>query len=332
MFVFVEDRREIAEAQRMLAETLRAALPNRTTRDIGYPSDTVLGAQIWTDGSYWFRTVRHGDAARPRVLNWFGRTKPTGALHIAVEVNTPIEGRDDMVAGFFAKDSETGTIYLFHSGRVGGGKKGVGKESFLAWVDRPPMTVFDPNGRPRYGILVMPIEGSAAAQAALKYVDDVVAFKEFVGTGGAQTPAFQRVVQGYRDYFDEASGRRTGTRKRRIDYVSRHGDIVRALHDWRSQTLGSLDERMVKSVLLDLGVERSGRLVEAYEVKTSTDRQNLYAAIGQLLVHGGEDGCTKYLVCPDDLSVPADIETTLERLSISRIRVRVSPTKVLVVP
>lgn len=235
-----------------------------------------------------------------------------------------------MVSGFFARNVENGMTYLLHSGRVGGGKKGVGQRTFLAWTDRPPVEVSDRSGRGRRGIVVMPIEGAAVAHSVMRYVDEVAAFKAFVSEGGTETPQFRSRAQGYADYFDEVSGRRIGTRSSKIDYVSRHGDVVRAVQEWRSVTLGPKDGRIVKSVLLDLGVERSGKLVEAYEIKTATSRQNLYAAIGQLLVHGGEAECEKYLVCPSDLPIPDDIAAALQRLSISVLGVQITSTSVLI--
>lgn len=332
MYLLIEDKKEIEGAQRALEHTLRLAFPNKRVRNIGYPSSTVWDAKIHTDEVYWYRTDRITDrldgVSHSRSLNWFGRFKEAGSLHIAVEVNTPLAGRDNMVGGFFVRDAETGMIYLMHSGRVGGGKRGVGQKAFLTWTDRPPEVAIDKEGRERRGIIVMPIEGPAAAQSVMSYVDEVAAFKAFVSEGGVESPQFRDRVLAYADYFDEASGRRRGTRSSKIDYVSRHGDIVRAVREWRNQSLGANDGRIVKSVLLDLGVERSGKLLEAYEIKTSVSRQNLYTAIGQLLVHGGGDECKKYLVYPTDLSIPDDISRALERIGINVLTVMITGTSV----
>ena len=53
-----------------------------------------------------------------------------------------------------------------HFGRVGGGTKGFGKTSFLAWSDHRPINVVDASGGIREGLLVMPIQGFAATRPA----------------------------------------------------------------------------------------------------------------------------------------------------------------------
>ena len=333
MYLLLEDPTAIADAHSALAKTLRQGFPKEIVRDIGYPGGTSRGAVVQTDGAYWFFTADHDRSNRPnpKQWNWFGRVKDGGFLHISVEINTPYSGRNDRIAGFFAKNVETGNVYLFHSGRIGGGKKGIGKFEFLAETNLPLEPVADSNGDIREGILVMPVSGPDAHVGAVSFINTVADFKTFVTAGGAESTQFKLKVNAYRDYYDEASGRRKGKRSGLIDYVSRHGDIVRELFEWRKARLGEHDGRLVKNVLVDLAVEQGGRLTEVYEVKTSTSRTDLYAAIGQLMVHGGGDGCAGFIVYPDALPVPSDIVSAFSRLGIQPLTVRVSKSKVRVV-
>ncbi len=96
---------------------MRKALPKRSHRDIGYPSDTLRDAPISSDGTHWYHTREHRDGRR-RWLNWFGFLAAKRGLQISVEINVPVQGRDDMVSGFFVRDSQTGRTFLAHSGRV----------------------------------------------------------------------------------------------------------------------------------------------------------------------------------------------------------------------
>ena len=67
-----------------------------------------------------------------RYWNAFGimRPDPDKSLQITVEVNPPLEGIERKMGGAFARDPSTGSLYLVHRGRIGGGQKGIGAELF----------------------------------------------------------------------------------------------------------------------------------------------------------------------------------------------------------
>jgi len=98
--------------------------------------------------------------------------------------------------------------------------------------------------------------------------------------------------------------------------------VVDALNLWRAAAKRSKDERIVKDVLIDLGVQVAGHLTEVFEVKTSTARSDLYAGIGQLLVHGSPPKCQKMIVLPNTEPIPPDIEAALLRLNVGVLRFR----------
>ncbi|MFM0619832.1 hypothetical protein PQR37_37895 [Paraburkholderia nemoris] len=116
MFSLLEAKDEVAKAQRKLETTFRRDFPRRAVKNIGYPGGTTFDANVFNDGHYWFWSTDHNDSSvpNPRRLNWFGLFDEDGGLQISVEINTAYEGRNDQVAGFFARDNDTGTIYLLH--------------------------------------------------------------------------------------------------------------------------------------------------------------------------------------------------------------------------
>ena len=66
-----------------------------------------------------------------RYWNAFGKGKPREAniLSTTAEINFPWEGIDRKTGGAFAEDA-WGNIFVIHRGKIGGGKKGVGKSLF----------------------------------------------------------------------------------------------------------------------------------------------------------------------------------------------------------
>ena len=332
MFILLESEDDISKAQQKLEQSIRRAFPKTATKDIGYPGGTNYGAIVFTDGHFWFWS---GDAneeneSSPRRLNWFGLFCEGTGLNISVEVNVPYKGRNGMVAGFFARDNETGSIYLMHSGGVKGGKKGVGRSAFLAWSGERLVQVADSNGGVRDAIVVMPIEGKAAIRSAIRYVDTIARFKQAVRNGETDTPEFKSSQREIEDFFSETSGRRKGKRSEQVDYLSRHGDIVDALYLWRKSK--SRDrERLVKSVFIDLGVSTNSELTEVYEVKTSAARGNVYIAIGQLMTHGISKKCRRIIVLPYKEPIAADLKMALRRLDIERMHFILSDDEAIIV-
>jgi hypothetical protein len=62
------------------------------------------------------------------------------------------------------------------------------------------------------------------------------------------------------------------------------------------------------------------KILELYEVKTGSDRQSIYSAIGQLMVHDRNGESHKSIVIPDDGDLQDDVAVALERMDISLIR------------
>ena len=149
----------------------------------------------------------------------------------------------------------------------------------------------------------------------IRYIDRIAAFRQAVANKQIQVedPEFQRDLQELEDFYSEPRGRRTGFRPGGIDYLSRHGDIVDALHAWRKGQGLRRRRRIVKNVFIDMGVANArGHLVELYEVKSSAARSDVYSAIGQLMVHG-RPKCEKIIVLPEDEDLAVDLVAALTR-------------------
>lgn len=314
MYILLEKRTDIQKAQRELEATLRQGLPQTVRRNIGWQGGRRAGAKLSTDGKYWFFTLDERQRTSPRRLNFFGKLNSGTGVAITVEVNVPFEGSSGKANGFFARNVENGRTYLFHSGRVAGGRKGVKKDALVAWSNLRITPIATLGGALREGIMVMPTSGKSAIRPALDYVQAIIDFKEAVREGKTQTPKAIRDTEEFRDYYDEFFGRKRGKISRKhVDYKSRHGEVVKRLRDRRIEQGLKHGHRIVKNQLLDLGVADGKILVEAYEVKSGCTRGEIYTAIGQLMVHGGAKGCTKTLVVPRIDTIPPDIRAALIR-------------------
>lgn len=330
MLALIQESKSKRAAQATLVRNLKAALTRQGTRNIGFPGgnvdQTVYSAG---DGQLW---VAFGgpseDAAVPRYWNAFGIYRPNRpAQTITVEINIAIDSNTALVAGFLAEDGDTGDVFLMHSGRIGGGRRGIGKSAFLVWSKAKLVDVTETDGDVRGGIAVGKLDDPDLADRIWTFVRNVQSFKDHAAAGGLDTPEFRRQVEEFDKYSKEFSGKKRGVREGAFEYVTYHGDIVQKLYDDRTARLAP-GEKVFNSALIDLFVKKDGALCEVYEVKTGVGRQMLYAAIGQVVTHAttGGEGVAKFLVIPADEDMPEDFKKAITVLGIQVRRFRLGGT------
>lgn len=318
MLTLVTNRQENLEAQKALKANLTGALNRQGKKNIGFPGgnrDEVIFSN--GSGQLWSAFGSAEDAPVPRRWNAFGIfDHERSAQLITVEINIPTEG--GRVAGFVARDPQSNATFLMHDGRVGGGKPGVSRKPFLAWSATPLREAVSTDGFARFGIVIGNLASPDLPDRIWSFVRLVRAFKDAAANGDLDTPSFQNKLEEYDRYRDEFSGHKTGRRGSKIDYVSYHGDVVRALRADR-ETKATVGERVFNTGLVDLLVKKDGALTEIFEVKTNQDRQSIYTAIGQLLTHsgGGRSAVKRTLVLPKGPDLPNDLADCLKSLHVA---------------
>lgn len=114
-----------------------------------------------------------------RFWNCFGIDSPAvkQVLPITVEINPPHEGEDERVAGMFARDEVNG-IYLAHTGRVGGGRKGIGPKALHKFLQHGPWHEIETQRGRRAAVLLGPIDAQDFPNQLADFVHNVARFKE----------------------------------------------------------------------------------------------------------------------------------------------------------
>lgn len=326
MLALIAETERKKAAQGELERNLKGVLEHRGTYNIGFPGGNI-DLPIFSAGERELWVAFGGpleDAAVRRYWNGFGVYQPDRPRQsITVEINIPIDSNGGQVAGFFAEDGETGDVFLMHSGRVGGGRPGIGKSAFLVWSKAKLIEVFDESGGVRTGIAVGKLRDPDLMGRIWTFVRSVHNFKDQAATGALETPEFRQRVEEFDRYSKEFSGKKRCTRGGAFEYVTYHGDIVQKLYDERTARM-SAGEKVFNSNLIDLFVKKDGVLSEVYEVKTGVGRQMLYTAIGQVVTHAtiGQGEVAKFLVIPADESIPKDLEQAIAILGINVRRFR----------
>ncbi|BCB21936.1 hypothetical protein [Bosea sp. ANAM02] len=328
MFVLVDTTVAKKRAQAQMERTITSALGYKGVLNVGFPAGN-FDRTVYSGGveDLWaaFSPPEQEESTK-RYWNGFGVFREAPALTITVEINIPLEVNTARVAGFFAQEPISGAIYLMHSGKIGGGQPGVGKSAFLAWSKSELVATADGEGNVRSGIIIGRIDDPDLAGRIWRFVQLVAAFKVAARSGELETDEFLAKVEAYDRYRKEFSGRKRGARAGgAIDYLSYHGDVVQALYDERFASKSKAEE-ISNTGLIDLCVRDRGRLTELYEVKTSTERQALYTAIGQLLTHG-VGGPKRIIVLPAGEEIAPDFQEAFEEHDIAVRRFEVTKAR-----
>ena len=333
MLQLLRNKGEQIDAQKKLVARAKSFLSLTETRTVAWrPSAAEL--RINHNGHLYFSSKKmETEATGERYWNVFGLYEPQGHLRIAVQINIAPNNHNALIAGFLAKDTDSGEVFLMHSGKIGGGAKGVGKDTFLGWASEAEITVFDETGKnSRTGFIIASIDSDETGPALARFALKVAEFREVVRSGYLNSPEYRQTKRDNDEYRREHSGRKSGTRNSEFDYITRHGDVVHALRAIRVANKTS-SEIVPNSRLIDLYVKRGTTLTEVYEVKTSTSRQALYCAIGQLLVHRAQNLTTKlHVVLPKNELLPPDIARTLSELKVTKVDFTLHPLRVEIHP
>lgn len=283
MLTAVTAKAEIAQCEKKLASVLKAGLPKHERLRIGHQGGNFEETVSHGPG-LWYATFLEDDAEFVRYWNGFGIGKrDKGAQLIAVEINVPVTGYSAQVSGLFARDDSSGDYVLLHRGKIGGGRKGIGKTAFRSWSRHSWVEVAGPDNVRDEAILVARLDSTDIVDQIKIFVSEIAVFKKEAASGTLSRKPSNATSK--RTFNPEFHGRKKGHRSGVIEYETFHGLVVDALG--RMLTDANKDERrnIFNNVGIDLGVEIAGRLRQIYEVKSSADPQVIYTGLGQLMMH-----------------------------------------------
>ena len=246
----------------------------------------------------------------------YGTTDPTQSkpMGITCEINPPKDGVNRRKGGIFLRDSAN-NFFLAHTGKVAGGRKGIGKRAFLDAYRGARQEIEWPRGDTSEVVVFGPIGGGSFLRSIGNYLHAV---EEFKATATNPTPERIRVKNPglyFRPEFE-------GPRKRyllteAIESQCNHGTVVNALHA-ELKTLG-FEAYSTPQVDLFLA-DGSASITHLIEVKTDQTSTSLYGAVGQVMVHSALETSTprRILVLPGQIS--SDTASRIKRLGITVVR------------
>lgn len=212
-----------------------------------------------------------------RYWNAFGIGKPENNhnVSIACELNYPYSNLDLRIAGLFVKNK--GEYLLVHSGKIGGGRKGIGKNHFLNNYTNDYVKV-DINGAIKNYAAIASIDSTRFAKQVSNFVNEVDRIKNinpFVNSS--------KIIAGVKtDFNAEYSGIKKIKKTVASEQICDHGLVVNKL----KEVLTEKNLRVANDVNRDLYILKDNNTIKTvFEVKTDLELQSIYKAIGQLLLN-----------------------------------------------
>ncbi|MGA3161079.1 MAG: hypothetical protein ABSC77_07660 [Terracidiphilus sp.] len=290
-YVEIESPREIRRLNKLLSEKLKKALPHAETRTIGTPHGSFPAQVRFFPGEgeevfYWSNHLSHNKLIE---RNYFGHGIPGAKvpLYIDVHFSVPVVRFSRKSGGTFLQHVPTKSVVLAHRGIVTIGHGRANKVDLLSEIDVTVLEAYTGRGIGKYlfigkldsPTLIDEIAKFAAelrrAARAIKANATRTVEKRAVGSARISTTLSGRL----RQYFDEFSGKRQLKGRRGFVADCYHGTVVRTIRDAFKDATETL-----KSQVIDLTIVLAKRIY-LFEVKTSSDPQSVYTAIGQLTAH-----------------------------------------------
>lgn len=306
MLKIIEEENEIKKAQAQFRKKIN---------DIAEKHGSIsLGGKGWHRDRevYWNESLRIWwtmEEEEDRYWNSFGTGEPkwnTKYSHsIVVEINLP-KGKNRRIQGAVASD-ESGKLYLLHRGRIGGGRKGIGKSLFVDNFRGEWETVWDGTATARLA-LIAALDSERFPQQVASFVHEVARVKGIKSTKAKSdsTVAFK--------FKEEFSGTKRFSQTKEIDAKCDHGIVVNNL----AKKLESRGLAVGNTSQMDLYIlDKHGEIEKLFEVKTDTTVRSCYEAIGQLFFHSSRLGAKPLLIAVFPHTIAKQYEKVFKKLGIN---------------
>ncbi len=186
MLKIVEDEAAIRKCHALFVKSFKSFKDGDIQANIGHQGASIRMKVSWSARlGLW--SISRRVPGNP-YWNAFGLEKPEPSSHIPIvcEINFPLRGIDRRIGGAMARD-RSGRIFAVHRGKIGGGKKGIGKTLFEDLYRGAWAVMEDGDTETSVALIGELMNPHFARQAAL-FVRKVDAIKNQVSPAALQLP------------------------------------------------------------------------------------------------------------------------------------------------
>jgi hypothetical protein len=276
MLKIIEDGEIIARCQRQLVRSFKPFIGEKLQVRLGHPGASFRARILWSeDLGIWIYSSK---TAESRYWNAFGVIQGRDAtpLSISCEINFPFQGIDRRVGGALAKDRD-GRVFVVHRGRIGGGKRGIGK-SFFEEHYRGVWTLMEDGDAETPVAVIGALKSPRFIRQVAQFIRKIDGIKRNAVVSSSQMEIFTEVT-----LREEFLGTGPEAVKRELESQCDHDLVVLDL----SKRLIDLGLRPGNDSKCELfALDRAGRISALFAVGTDLSREGIHAGVARLMLNG----------------------------------------------
>ncbi len=275
MLRIVENEPAIRRYQRQFVRCFRLLTEEKIPVKLGHPGASMKATVSWSERlGIWFFSRK---IAGSRYWHAFGVGRPEGGAGVATtcEINFPLNGIDRRTGGAFAQD-HGGRIYVVHRGKLGGGRKGIGKSLFENRY-RGVWEIMDDGGEETPVAVIGILSSPRFARQIAQFVRKIARIKETAVARSSQAElTFDEIC-----VHEDLIGVRHCELERETGAECDRGLVIRDLsdalngHGLRTRNDGERDL---------MAMNREGRIRAVFQILTEMSPAGLRAGAAQLIL------------------------------------------------
>lgn len=217
-----------------------------------------------------------------RYWNAFGIGKPIPKklAHIICEINYPLEGINKRIA---ANWIQLGKDHLLvHSGKIGGGRKGIGKNGFIEHYNGT-FEEFEIPQLPQEVTIIGNLRDENLPYQIKNFVYEAARIKDLLVNKESKTDISNPLEKIKHSFNEEFVGTKEYKgRKGKVFSIANHGLVVNDL----KKIIENEGILVANDQQRDLYIyNKKAKIETVFEVKTSLQSQSIFTAVGQLFVN-----------------------------------------------
>jgi hypothetical protein len=276
MLKIIQEEAAIRRYQRQFIRSFKPLVDEKIPVHLGHPGASTEAKVLWSSRlGIWLYT---GKTQEGRYWNAFGIGKPKIRAHIPItcEINFPVGGIDRRIGGALARDRK-GRVFVVHRGRIGGGKKGIGKSLFADHY-RGVWEIMEDGDEETTVALIGVLNSPRLVRQVAQYIHKISEIKETASYRSSQLEMkFEPIT-----FRETLIGERYCDLERDKDSECDHGLVVRDLAD----CLRRRRMKMGNDGCHDLFIANDeGAMTAIFQIKTTPTPLSLHAGASQLLLN-----------------------------------------------
>lgn len=259
-----------------------------------------------------------------RYWNAFGIGKPVPKriANIICEINYPLEGINKRVAANWVQDGKD--FLLVHSGKIGGGRKGVGKMGFIENYNG----VFeetDSSDLPKEVTVIGNLKDENLPYQIKNFVYEASRIKDLLvknETRITSTDPLEKIKHSFNEEF--VGTKEYKHRKGKVSATANHGLVVNNL----KKLIEEKGVLVANDQQRDLYIyNKKAKIETVFEIKTSLKSQTIFTAVGQLFVNNARLNPVPRLIYVIPEKPNGNLAKTLKKLNIETLVYNLSEGK-----